>query len=191
MLILNIFGTLFWCFHCWLWTSEYWMGPFRKFPKSRIPEKSGKSRASWPFKRLLPTCKFFKGDHWIVPELKQLVTQTNHNKNLIFLMAEIALRYTVKASFANLYKQTLFVKLLFMLTDEGMSLKYINILFSLWTRIAHAFFRRNLILGTLAVTKIYTKFLKVKIRFSHILIIWPKDFIIHQLHKKSNYNQLK
>ena len=51
-----------------------------------------------------------------------------------------------------------------MLTDEGMSLKYINILFSLWARIAHAF-------DTFAVTKIYTKFLTVKIRFSHIPII--------------------
>ena len=78
-----------------------------------------------------------------------------------------------------------------MLTDEGMSLKYINILFSLWERIAHTFFRRNLSLDTLAVTKIYTKFLKVKIRFSQILIIWQKDFIIQQLQKKSNYNHLK
>ena len=42
-----------------------------------------------------------------------------------------------------------------MLTDEGMILKYINILFSLWTRIAHAFFLRNLSLDTLAVTKTY------------------------------------
>ena len=63
-----------------------------------------------------------------------------------------------------------------MLTDEGMSLKYINILFSFWARIVHAFFRRNLSLDKLAGTKIYTKFLKVKIRFSHILIIWLKDF---------------
>ena len=37
-----MFGTLFRCLHCWLWTSEYWMGPFRKFPKTRILEKSGK-----------------------------------------------------------------------------------------------------------------------------------------------------
>ena len=37
-----MFVTLFWCLHYWLWTSEYWMGPFRKFPKTRIPEKSGK-----------------------------------------------------------------------------------------------------------------------------------------------------
>ena len=56
------------------------------------------------FKRLSPTGKFFKGDHWIVPELKQLVTQTHHNKNLIFIMPDIALRYTLKTSFANLYK---------------------------------------------------------------------------------------
>ena len=54
--------------------------------------------------RLSPTRKLFKGGRWIVPELKQLVTQTYHNKNLIFLMADIALRYTVKTRFANLHK---------------------------------------------------------------------------------------
>ena len=54
-----------------------------------------------------------------------------------------------------------------------------------------SFFRRNLSLHTLAVTKIYAKFLKVKIRFSHVPIIWQKDFIIHQLHRKSSYYHLK
>ena len=53
------------------------------------------------------------------------------------------------------------------------------------------FFWRNLSLDTLVVTTIYRKFLKVKIRFSHILIIRQKDFIIHQLHKKSSYDHLK
>ena len=77
-----------------------------------------------------------------------------------------------------------------MLTDEGISLIYINIFLGLSTRIAHAFFLRNLSLDTFAVTKSYTKFLNVKIRFSHILIIWQKDVIIHQLHEKSNYNRL-
>ena len=60
------------------------MGPFRKFP-----EKSRKV-----------TCLTIG----IVPELKQLVTQANHNKNLIFLIADIALRYTVETTFANLHK---------------------------------------------------------------------------------------
>ena len=45
-----------------------------------------------------------QGAHWTLAELKQVVTQINHNKNLIFLMADIALRYTVKTSFANLHK---------------------------------------------------------------------------------------
>ena len=31
---------------------------------------------AWPFERLSRTDKFFNGDHWIVPELKQFVTQT-------------------------------------------------------------------------------------------------------------------
>ena len=79
------------------------MGPFRKFPKTRILEKSGKVTCLTIQKAFTNT--FSKGDHWIVPELKQLVTQTNHNKNLIFLMADIALRYTVKI-FENLHKIT-------------------------------------------------------------------------------------
>ena len=133
-----MFGTLFWCFYCWLWTSEYCTGPFRKFSKTRIPEKSGKvtclaiqkvfnnthvferdlsgsfqkleSRKNlekshaWPFKRFSATHTFLNGDHWIIPKLKQIFTQTKHNKNLIFLMADIALRYTVKTSFANFHK---------------------------------------------------------------------------------------
>ena len=40
-----------------------------------------------------------------------------------------------------------------MLTDEGISLIYINIFLGLSTRIAHAFFLRNLSLDTFAVTK--------------------------------------
>ena len=75
-------------------------GSFQKLEPRKNLEKSHAS----PLKRLSPTRKFFKGNHWIVHELKQLVTQANHNKNLIFLMADIALRYTVKTSFANLHK---------------------------------------------------------------------------------------
>ena len=71
-------------------------GSFQKLESRKNLEKSHAS----PFKRPSQTRKFFKGDHWIVPELNQIVTQTKHNKNLIFLMADIALRYTVKTSFA-------------------------------------------------------------------------------------------
>ena len=42
LLTLNIFGTLFWCFHCWLWISKRWIGRFRKFSKTGIAAKSGK-----------------------------------------------------------------------------------------------------------------------------------------------------
>ena len=62
------------------------MGLFTKFP-----EKSGKVTCLTIQKAFINTCKFFKGEHWIVPELKQLVTQAKHNKNLIFLMTDIAL----------------------------------------------------------------------------------------------------
>ena len=70
------------------------------FQKPESRKNLEKSHAS-PFKRLSRTRKLFKRDHWIVPELKQFVTQTTkHNKNLVFLMDDIALQYTVKACFA-------------------------------------------------------------------------------------------
>ena len=56
-------------------------GSFQKLESRKNLEKSH----AWPFKRLSPTRKIFKGDHWILPELKQLVTKTNRNKSLIFL----------------------------------------------------------------------------------------------------------
>ena len=75
-------------------------GSFQKLESRKNLQKS----CAGAFKILSPTRKFFKGVHSIVPELKQLVTQAKHNKNLIFLMADTALRYTVKTSFANLHK---------------------------------------------------------------------------------------
>ena len=65
-----------------------------------IPEKSGKV-TSLTIQKAFTNAKDF---HCILRELKQLVTQANHNKSLIFLMADIALRYTVKTRFANLHK---------------------------------------------------------------------------------------
>ena len=63
-------------------------GSFQKLESRKNLEKSH----AWPFKRFSTTHTFLNGDHWIIPELKQLFTQTKHNKNLIFLMADIALR---------------------------------------------------------------------------------------------------
>ena len=143
--------------------------------------------------RLSPTRKVFKGDHWIVPEMKKLVTQTNHNKNFIFLIADIALRYTVKTSFTNLHKSIFssgsYSCLPIKVWESEVYAKHVVQSFE--HELLMPFFRKNLSLDTLAVTKIYTKFLKGKIRFSHIPIIWQKHFIIHQLHKKSSYNHLK
>ena len=78
-------------------------GTFQEVSKKYFRKNLEKSH-SWPFKRLSPTRKIFKGDHWILPELKQLVTKTNHNKSLTFLMADVAPQYTVKTRFANLRK---------------------------------------------------------------------------------------
>ena len=43
-------------------------GSFQKLESRKNLEKSH----AWPFKRLSPTHKFFRGNHWIVPELKHL-----------------------------------------------------------------------------------------------------------------------
>ena len=59
-----------------------------------------------------------------------------------------------------------------MITDEGMwSEIYAK---HIVQHICHTFFRINLSLETLVVTKIYTEFAKIKIRFSHIIIIWKR-----------------
>ena len=80
------------------------MRPFTKFPKNRIPEKSGKVTRFTIQKALTKNTPVFQRRPLDCTRSKQLVTQTNHNKNLIFLMADIAFRYTVKTSFANLHK---------------------------------------------------------------------------------------
>ena len=43
-------------------------GSFQKLESRKNLEKSH----AWPFKRFSPTRKCFKGDHWIVPELKHV-----------------------------------------------------------------------------------------------------------------------
>ena len=84
------------------------MGPFRKSPKTRNPEKSGK--VTWlTIQKAFINTQVFQKRPLDCTEIKQLVIQTNHNKNLIILTADIALRYTVKTSFANLHKEILFI----------------------------------------------------------------------------------
>ena len=146
---------------------------------------------AWPFKRFSPTRKCFKGDHWIVPELKHVSLKQSIIRIWYFLwllllfdtqLKQVFQTYTNKSFSSSSYS------CLPMKVCE--SEVYEHIVQPLDTHCS-CFFLRNLSLDTLAVTKIYTKFQKVKIRFSHILIIWQKDFIIHQLHKKSSYKHLK
>ena len=66
------------------------MEPSRKFPKTRIPEKSGKVTCL-TIRKAFTNTQVFQRRPLDCTELKQLVTQTNHNKNLIFVMADIAL----------------------------------------------------------------------------------------------------
>ena len=79
------------------------MGPFRKFPKTN-PGKIWKSHMLDHSKGFHQYARFSKGDHCILPEIKQLVTETNHNKSFMFLMADVALQYTIKTRFVNLHK---------------------------------------------------------------------------------------
>ena len=65
------------------------MGPFRKFAKTNLG-KIWKGHMLENSKGFHQHARFSKETIWILPELKQPVTQTNHNKSLIFLMADIA-----------------------------------------------------------------------------------------------------
>ena len=65
------------------------MGPFRKFPKTNLG-KIWKSDLLHNLKGFHQQARFSKETIGILPKLKQPVTQTNHIKSLIFLMAEIA-----------------------------------------------------------------------------------------------------
>ena len=64
------------------------MGPFRKFPKTNLG-KIWKSHMLDNSKGFHQHARFSKETIGFYPNL-QLVTQTNHNKSLIFLMADIA-----------------------------------------------------------------------------------------------------
>ena len=131
--------------------------------KTRIPENPGK--VTLLFRRLSTIRKFFNRDHWNVPKLKHLVTQTKHNKNLIFHIADIALRLTVKTSFFKFTQINPFHIALFCAYgwSEGMWV-WSNILnvcpFLEKSEFWHTYSHQNL-----------CKFLKVKIQFIHILII--------------------
>ena len=114
MLTLNIFGSLFWCLHCWLWISKYWIGPSRKFSKTRIPKKSA-TVTCLTFKKAFNNTQVFQRRPLECTRIKKRII-----KRFIFLTTDITLRYILKTSFENLHKQILFIKLFFMLTDEGL-----------------------------------------------------------------------
>ena len=78
------------------------MGPSRKFPKTRIPQNPGKVTCL-TIQKAFTNTQVFQSKPLDCTELKLLVTQTNHKKNLIFLMSDVALQYTVKTSFASLH----------------------------------------------------------------------------------------
>ena len=71
-----MFGTLFWCLHYWLWTSEYWMGPSRKFSKTN-PGKIWKSHMLDHSKVFHWPARFSKGTTGFYPNWNNLsLTQT-------------------------------------------------------------------------------------------------------------------
>ena len=71
MLTLDISGALFWCLHYWLWTSEDWMGPFRKFPKINSG-KIWKSRMLGDSKGFHQHARFSKENTGFYPNLNNL-----------------------------------------------------------------------------------------------------------------------
>ena len=135
-------------------------GSFQKL----ISEKSGKVTHAWQFKWLSPTRKIFKGDHWILPELKQPVTQTNHNKSLIFLMADIAYDTQLKQDL-QIYTKFLSSSSYSCLPRKACESAVYH------KRIVQPLNTHYLFL--FVVTCSYQN-LQVKIRFSQILIIWKR-----------------
>ena len=149
-------------------------GSFQKLESWKNLEKSH----AWPFKRFSPTRKFFRGNHRIVPELKHL--SLKQSIRIWYFLWLILLFDTQLKQVLQIYTNKSFSSSSYSCLPMKVceSEVYEHIVQPLDTHCS-CFFLRNLSLDTLAVTKIYTKFQKVKIRFSHILIIWQKDFIIH------------
>ena len=173
MLTLNIFGTLFWCLHCWLRTSEYWMEPFWKFPKTRIPKKIGKVKCL-TIQKAFTNTQVFQRRPLENLSLKQTLIRIWYFLWLILLFGT-QLKHVFQVSTNKSFSSSSYSCLPMKICESEVC---VNILLSFWTHITRGFFGRNLILDTVAVIKIYIKFLTVKIRFSNFLIIWKKDFII-------------
>ena len=89
-------------------------GSFQKPESQKNLEKSH----AWLFKRLSRTCKFFNGDHWIAPKLKQLFTRSIIR---IWCFLWLALLFdTQLRHILQIYTNKSFSSSFFMPTDEGM-----------------------------------------------------------------------
>ena len=63
LLTLSRFHTLFWCFHCWLWTNKCQLGQsvsVKKFTCSKVESKIVEKGVRTPPPPILPTPPFFK-----------------------------------------------------------------------------------------------------------------------------------
>ena len=155
-------------------------------------QKNLEKSHAWPFKRLSPTRKFFKGDHWIVLDLKQFVTQANHNKNLIFLyflwlilLFDTQLKQVLQIYTNKSFSSSSYSCLPMKVSESEVYSKHIAqpldthcscLLSEKFESCCH----QNLykISESKNLTQLHS-------------YIWKKDFIIYQLHNKSSYDHLK
>ena len=139
------------------------MGPFRKFPKTNLG-KIWKSDMLQNSKGFHQHARFSKEIIGILPKLKQPVTQTNHIKSLIFLMAEIA--------YDTQLKQDLQIYTKF-LSSSSYSCLPIKVCESAVyaKRIVQPLDTHYLFLFVVTCSH---QNLQVKIRFSQIFVIWKR-----------------
>ena len=147
---------------------------------------------AWPFKRLSPTRKWFKGDHWIVPELKHLSLEETIIRIWYFLwllllfdtqLKQVFQTYTNKSFSFSSYSylpmkvcgSEVYSKHIVKPLDTHCSCIFSE-KFEFWYASSH----QN-----------WYKISEGKNSIQLHSYIWKNDFIIHQLHKKSRHNHLK
>ena len=163
-------------------------GCFQKLESWKNLEKSH----DWPFKRLSPTRKCFKGDHWVVPELKHLSLKQTIIRiwyfSRVLLLLDTQLKQVLQIYTNQSFSSCSYSCFPMKVCESEVYSKHIvqsldmhcSCLFSEKFKSWYACSHQNLY-----------KISEGKNSIQLHSYIWKKDFIIHKLHKKSSYNHLK
>ena len=166
-----------------LLTLNKWIldGTFQEVSKNQSRKNLGKSHA-WPFKRLSPTRTIFKGDHWILPKLKQLVTHT-----WLILLFDTQLKQDLQI-YTKFLSSSSYSCLPIKVCESEIYAKHI--VQPLDTHYLCLFSEKSESWYTCSHQNLY-KISEGKNSIQSHPYHLEKDFIIHHLHKKSSYNHLK